>query len=141
MRIIPRLTHIALRVRNIETTAAFYKKYVGLDVVAQRREKKTRVAWLGNPEVKNDFVLVLLEMPYVNSIQPSYDHFGLDVPTREEVDRCAELARQDGILDFGPEDMGPVAHYLCLIRDPDGNGVEFSCGQEVGGALENNNDT
>ena len=136
MRTTPRLTHIALRVKNIEATAAFYKKYAGLEIVAQRKEHKTRVAWLGNPDVKEDFVIVALEMPYINSNQPSYDHFGLSLSSREDVDRVAEIARKEGILNFGPKNMGPVAMYLCLVRDPDGNAVEFSFGQEVENILE-----
>ncbi|HQH73168.1 MAG TPA: VOC family protein [bacterium] len=133
----PRLTHVALRVKNIERSAAFYKKYLGLEIITQRREHKTRVAWLGNPRVKEDFVVVLLEMPYEASPRPSYDHFGLDLPSREAVDEYAALAREEGILEFGPEAMGPVANYLCLIRDPDGNGIEFSHGQDIENVLEN----
>lgn len=132
-----RLTHIALRVKNIDATAAFYKKYAGLEIIAQRQDHKTRVAWLGNPTVKEDFVIVALELPYETTERPSYDHFGLSLPSREEVDRMAEIARRDGILFFGPKDMGPVAMYLCLVRDPDGNAVEFSYGQEVERMLEN----
>ncbi|MGC9327361.1 MAG: VOC family protein, partial [Candidatus Hinthialibacter sp.] len=41
MHITPRLTHIALRVKNIEASAAFYKKYAELEIVAQRQENKT----------------------------------------------------------------------------------------------------
>lgn len=140
MHVIPRLTHIALRVKNIESTADFYKKFAGLNIVAQRKENQTRVAWLGNPEVKEDFVIVLLEMPYQPSGQPSYDHFGLSLPSREDVDRVAEFARREGVLDFGPKDMGPVAMYLCLVRDPDGNAIEFSHGQEVENVLEKQNE-
>lgn len=132
-----RLTHIALRVKNIEATAAFYQKYAGMEIIAQRQENQTRVAWLGNPEVKDDFVIVALELPYQPNDRPSYDHFGLSVSSREEVDRMAEIARQDGVLFFGPKYMGPVAMYLCLARDPDGNAIEFSYGQEVERVLDN----
>ncbi|MBN2329814.1 MAG: VOC family protein [Candidatus Omnitrophica bacterium] len=136
MHITPQLTHIALRVKNIEAAVEFYKKYAELEVVAQRQDNKTRVAWLGNSDVKENFVIVLLEMPYSPTDQPSYDHFGLSLPSRKDVDRLAEIARREGVLDFGPKDMGPVAMYLCLVRDPDGNAIEFSCGQEVENVLE-----
>jgi len=132
---IPLLTHIALRVKNIEESAAFYKRYAQLELVAQRKENKTRVAWLGNPQVKNTFVIVLLEMPYHGSEQPSYDHLGLDVPTREEVNAVAAMAKQEGILSLEPQELGPVAGYLCMVRDPDGNQVEFSCGQMINPVL------
>lgn len=135
---LPKLTHIALRVKNIEISAAFYKKYADLDIVARREEDNTRVAWLGNPSVKERFVIVLLELPYQSSNQPSYDHLGLDVSSKDEVDRMAQIAREDGTLAFGPEYLGPVAGYLCLIRDPDGNNIEFSYEQEIDGALRSN---
>ncbi|MBI1390686.1 MAG: VOC family protein [bacterium] len=125
------LTHIAFCVKNIEDTAAFYKKYAGLDVVSQRKEHNTRVAWLGNPRVNDRLIIVLLEMPFQASEAPSFHHIGMQVDTAAEVDRLAGLARDEGILRMEPSDHGPVAGYLCIIRDPDGNGVEFSFGQEV----------
>jgi catechol 2,3-dioxygenase-like lactoylglutathione lyase family enzyme len=74
-------------------------------------------------------------LPYARSEQPSYDHLGLDVPSEAEVDRMAQMAQEDGTLVFGPENMGPVAGYLCLIEDPDGNRIEFSNNQPIDGAL------
>jgi catechol 2,3-dioxygenase-like lactoylglutathione lyase family enzyme len=140
MEYTPYMTHIALRVKNIEASAAFYKKYVNLDVVAARKEHTTRVAWLGNPQVKQTFVIVLLEMPYEQSRQPSFDHIGLDLRTRDKVDEMAAIAREDGTLALEPNYLGPVAGYLCMVRDPDGNMVEFSAGQDVGGTFHNENE-
>jgi catechol 2,3-dioxygenase-like lactoylglutathione lyase family enzyme len=131
----PKLTHIALRVKNIEASAAFYQKYACLEIVAQREENGTRVVWLGNSAVKDHFVIVLLEMDYSPCVQPSYDHFGLDVHSKEEVDRMAAMAKEEGCLSFGPETLGPVAGYLCLVCDPDGNQIEFSFNQEIDSAL------
>ena len=136
MEINPKLTHFALRVGNIEKSAVFYQKYAGLEIVAQRREHKTRVAWLGNPDVFGEMVVVLLELPYESCDRPSCDHFGLALPSNADVDRVANIAREEGVLAFGPKDMGPVAKYLCLILDPDGNRIEFSCGQEIEAVLE-----
>ncbi|MDP8242800.1 MAG: VOC family protein [Candidatus Hinthialibacter antarcticus] len=131
----PKLTHIGLCVENIETSAAFYKRYVDLDVISQRQENEMRVAWLGNPAVNSTFIIVLLEMEHQQSESPSFHHLGLQVESKEEVDAIAQTAKQDGILIEDPADHGPVAGYLCIVRDPDGNGVEFSYGQEVFKAL------
>lgn len=128
---LPIMTHIALRVKNIERTAAFYKKYADLDLISLRMETQTRVGWLGNPEINDSFIIVLLEMPYEHSHKTSYDHLGIDLTTRERVDAIADLAREEGILAYEPEDHGPVAGYLCMVYDPDGNHVEFSSGQHV----------
>ncbi len=141
MKELPRWTHIALRVINIERTAHFYKEYTGLELIHQRQENKTRVGWLGNPSVNHTQVIVLLEMPYEQCSQPSFDHIGLDLGSKEEVDQVADKARVDGILELEPEDHGPIAGYLCMVRDPDGNRVEFSYGQEVESVLENKSAT
>lgn len=131
----PLLTHIALRVRNIERSAAFYEKYAQLSLVSMRNEPDTRVGWLGNPRVKENFVIVLLEFPFEPSEHPRFDHLGLDLPTREQVDAVAEMARLEGILELEPKYHGPVVGYFCMIRDPDGNRVEFSHGQKIGQSL------
>ncbi|MGI6455850.1 MAG: VOC family protein [bacterium] len=127
------LTHIALRVKNIEKTVEFYKKYASLELISQRKEHSTRVAWLGNPEVNDSLIIVLLEMPYdsTQNLKTSFDHIGIDLYDKKRVDEVASLARKEGILCLEPDDHGPVAGYLCMVRDPDGNQVEFSCGQEV----------
>lgn len=127
----PKLTHIGLCVENIETSAAFYKKFADLDVISERKEHDMRVAWLGNPSVNNTFIIVLLEMGHQKCDSPSYHHLGLQFETQEEVDAIALKAKEKGILIEDAGDHGPVAGYLCVIRDPDGNGVEFSYGQEV----------
>jgi hypothetical protein len=31
-----------------------------------------------------------------------------------------------------PQDAGPIVGYFCIVRDPDGNWVEFSHGQSLG---------
>lgn len=127
----PKLTHIGLCVENIETTAAFYKQYADLELISERKEHDMRVAWLGNPSVNNTFIIVLLEMEHQKCDSPSYHHLGLQVETKAEVDAIALSAKENGILIEEAGEHGPVAGYLCVIRDPDGNGVEFSYGQEV----------
>lgn len=132
----PLLTHFALRSRNIDESVAFYKKYVGLDLISERKEHTTRVGWLGNPEVHEQFIIVLLEMEHDAEESTSFHHIGIDLCSREKVDEIANLAREEGILALEPDDHGPVAGYLCIIKDPDGNQVEFSSGQEVFEVLE-----
>ncbi len=127
----PKLTHIGLRVSNIEASAAFYKRFANLDIISERQENEMRVAWLGNPAVNDSFIIVLLEMKHGQPETPSFHHFGFQLDAKDQVDKIAQSAQQDDILIEEPADHGPVAGYLCVIRDPDGNGVEFSYGQEV----------
>ena len=52
--------------------------------------------------------------------------------TRDEVDQIAAMAEEEGILVLGPMYRNDVVGYICLIRDPDGNNVEFSVEQVLG---------
>lgn len=132
----PKLTHIALRVSNIDTSTSFYEEYTGLKQISLREEKEGRVAWLGNPEVKEQFIIVLLEFPFKGSEQPRFDHIGLDMPSRECVDEINQKAKDDDILFMEAKDHGNITGYFCIVKDPDGNLVEFSHGQKIDDALE-----
>jgi hypothetical protein len=37
----------------------------------------------------------------------------------------------EGLSMQGPPDAGPIVGYYCMLRDPDGNLVEFSHGQPI----------
>ena len=62
----------------------------------------------------------------------SISHLGISLSTRDEVDRIAETAKEEGILVLGPRYMNPVVGYICIVRDPDGNQLEFSVEQVLG---------
>jgi catechol 2,3-dioxygenase-like lactoylglutathione lyase family enzyme len=125
-------THVALQVRDMERTIAFYQRYCGMRVVKDRTDA-FRVVWVGWGEDPPRFVLVLLGKDYAANRQPEYQHLGLAVDSRAEVDELAARARADGrAVDWPPQDGGPVVGYFCGLRDPDGNMVEFSYGQRIG---------
>jgi lactoylglutathione lyase len=141
-------THIALPVRDLDEVLAFYAKYTTLALIHERYEEATglRSVWLANSRDKTEaaarFVLVLIcgSLPgqITGDIKEEYgfltsiSHLGISLNTREEVDHIAEMAKADGILVLGPRYMNPVVGYICLIRDPDGNQLEFSVEQELG---------
>ena len=62
----------------------------------------------------------------------SISHLGISLDSRDDVDRVAEMAREEGILVLGPMYRNPVVGYICLVRDPDGNNIEFSVEQVLG---------
>jgi lactoylglutathione lyase len=62
----------------------------------------------------------------------SISHLGISVESRAEVDRLAELAREDGCLLLGPMYRNEVVGYICVVTDPDGNNIEFSVEQVLG---------
>ena len=142
------LTHIALPVRDLDATMDFYRRYTTLEMIHERYEEETglRSVWLANTRDKTAeaarFVVVLicgsLPTKITGSIKEEYgflrsiSHLGISLNTRDEVDVIAAMAKEDGCLVLGPRYMNPVVGYICLIRDPDGNQVEFSVEQVLG---------
>ncbi len=149
------LTHIALPVRDLEATLAWYRKYTTLEVIHEREdpETKLRTAWLANPGDRTDsggdigvqaakFVIVLIagKLPtnITGDIKEEYgfltsiSHLGISLDTREDVDRIAAMAKEDGCLLLGPMYRNVVVGYICVVKDPDGNNVEFSVEQVLG---------
>ncbi len=141
-------THVALPVRDLDETLDFYRKYTTLELNHERTDPETglRSVWLANSRDRTDvaarFVLVLicgsLPSQVTGDIKEEYgfltsiSHLGISLSTREEVDRIAEMAKEDGILVLGPRYMNPVVGYICIVRDPDGNQLEFSVEQVLG---------
>lgn len=127
-----RMTHVAVRARDIDASIGFYARYAGLRVVHERADEGIRVTWLSDHTEDPDFVVVLLEMPHERVLEPAAtDHFGFDVDSREDVDRIAALAKSEGVLKYGPADGGPIVGYFVMVRDPSGNTCEFSHGQPI----------
>ena len=128
----PVLTHLALGVRDLERTIAFYRTHVGLYVVHDRTDGTMRVVWLAERETDPEFVIVLFEVRDERRSGPSpLQHLGFAVASRAEVDAAAAVARAEGILAVEPVYAGPVVGYFCIVLDPDGNQVEFSHGQPI----------
>ena len=131
----PKLTHVAIVVSNLEKTIDFYTRYCNLKVLGKRIDEKTghKVSWLGT-DFK--FVIVAIEgfgNPVQSALKPM-DHFGFSLESKDDVDKIAAIARNEGILESGPHYFDPVeiVGYICIVLDPDGNSVEFSYGQKLG---------
>lgn len=128
----PVLTHVALGVRDLERTIDFYRRHVRLHVVHDRHDGDARVVWLSERAEEPDFVLVLFEVHSSPGVAPStLMHLGFAVESRDQVDAAANAARDEDILMIPPHYAGPVVGYFCIVRDPDGNQVEFSYGQPI----------
>jgi catechol 2,3-dioxygenase-like lactoylglutathione lyase family enzyme len=127
-----RWTHITINCGNLERSIDFYTSFCGLKIVRDRRKEGRHNVWLG-PETKPGddplFVLVVVQ----DEVKARLDHFGFQCDSREEVDRIAELARQQNTLVAPPLDIGGVVGYFTMVRDPDGHLVEFTFGQPLKG--------
>ena len=128
----PRWTHITINCSDINASVEFYTLLCGLTIVRDRRIEGRHNVWLG-PATKPDedpvFVLVIVQ----DEVKALLDHFGFQCDSRAEVDRIAEIARQQNILVQPPLDVGGVVGYFTMVRDPDGHAVEFTFGQPLKG--------
>lgn len=124
------LTHVALPVRSLDASVAFYAKYANMRPVHRRRG----VVWISDRT--RPFAVVLIETS--SQIKPLLPmaHLGVGVASRAEVDRLCRDAREDECLLRAPEDSGPPVGYWGLIRDPDGHTLEIAHGQELGNTVE-----
>jgi catechol 2,3-dioxygenase-like lactoylglutathione lyase family enzyme len=136
MRIDHGLTHVALPVSDIEASLDFYRRFAEMAVVHHRRDDETgeQVVWLSDRT--RPFVIVLIEQDRPSGVLTGFSHLGIGCRSREEVDRRAQLARDEGRIVRGPFDSGPPVGYWAFITDPDGNNLELSHGQEVGITVE-----
>ncbi len=129
----PAFTHCALHVRDLDASIEFYRRYCGLEIVKEHGEGTGRTVWLASPGAEQTFVLVMLGGGHTRSQdKDDMTHYGFGVPTREDIDRIAEQAREEGCLHWEPRDYAPPTGYLCAVRDPTGYVIEFSHGQPLG---------
>jgi predicted lactoylglutathione lyase len=142
------LTHIALPVRDLDATLAFFAKYTTLVNIHERIDPESglRSVWLANQRDVTDeaarFVVVLIcgKLPtkVTGDIKEEYgflrsiSHLGISLNSRDEVDQTAAMAKEDGCLLLGPMYRNEVVGYICIVTDPDGNNIEFSVEQVLG---------
>ena len=81
------------------------------------------------------FVLVLVmfdaDAGRPQPLMRPFGHLGIELPTRADVDEIAERGRAAGCLEWEPTQLPFPVGYVCALRDPDGNVVEFSFDQGV----------
>lgn len=130
----PHLTHIALQVGDLDASVVFYEEFCGMHLSHQRMDEAMRVAWIAEPSHDDDFVFVLIERAGRRpQAEDDFGHLGFALESREAVDEIA--ARAGPRLAWPPRDHPFPTGYLCGVRDPDGNIVEFSYGQPLRPAL------
>jgi catechol 2,3-dioxygenase-like lactoylglutathione lyase family enzyme len=136
----PSWTHIALRVKDIDATIGWYERFTHLKLLHRGQDENGRNAWLGDDsQVDSPFVLVVGQFyegkdPFAPAQHPPlgpFAHVGIELPTRRMVDEVAAKAKAEGCLALGPLQMPKQIGYVCFVKDPDGNTVEFSYDQGV----------
>lgn len=140
-----RWTHMALRVEDIDATIAWYTDFTPLALIDRREDAMGYGAWLGMPgKTNNPFLMVLAQFfpdkdPFANApkatLQP-FAHIGIELPTKDAVDEVAAKGAAGDCLGMPPTMMPAPIGYITMLRDPDGNMVEFSWDQGVYATLQ-----
>lgn len=122
------LSHGTLESRDLDKSRDFYRGFLGLEVV--RTSKVSLMIRLGA-----DNTIAVVYTPRPKAEMPMLNHNGLDVETREEVDRCYEtvMAHKDkwGIKKVTkPVDQHGTRSFY--FTDPDDNWWEILCNPKGG---------
>ena len=125
-----RLDHLALACRDISKTVQFYQRYAEMEVIHDRHEHGVRVTWIRNRRDRNGLILVLIQgQTAIKTSKGPMNHLGFHVANGHDVDLVSKLADSEGCLVEPAKNGGEILGYYCIVRDPDGNLVEFSYGQ------------
>jgi catechol 2,3-dioxygenase-like lactoylglutathione lyase family enzyme len=133
----PRLTHLALRVADIEQSIEWYQRYTPLRELRRFADDYGVGVWLADPAEREPFVLVLSQFKSETdpfgyapaTVLGPYAHLGFELENRAAVDAVASQAEEEGILTYPATEMPSPIGYICFAEDPDGNTVEFSYDQ------------
>lgn len=126
-----RIDHIAIYVRDLEASKAYYEKYFGGKSNTQYHNSKTglktyfisfeggcRLEIMAKPDIQAAVTSEVIE--YIG-----YTHLAFSLRDRESVDSLTNLLRDDGYAVFsGPRVTGD-GYYESCVSDPDGNRVEI----------------
>jgi catechol 2,3-dioxygenase-like lactoylglutathione lyase family enzyme len=124
----------------MDATVSWFTEFTPLALIDRREDDMGYGAWLGmEGETNNPFILVLAQFfegsdPFADAppakLAP-FAHFGIEMPNKQDVDDIAAKAIDAGCLGMPPTMMPAPIGYICMLRDPDGNMVEFSWDQGV----------
>jgi catechol 2,3-dioxygenase-like lactoylglutathione lyase family enzyme len=109
------LSHGTLESTDLERSRAFYEGFLGLDVI--RTSPRSLMLRLGGPTT------IAVVKTANKTARTVYNHFGLDVTTRDEVDECYRVAVEQkekwGLNFFAPpRDLhGAYSFYFSDIDD------------------------
>ena len=116
------LSHGHATLRDVDESARFYREFLGLEVV--KTSRRTLVARLGSNTAivgvtLGEKGLRKAERPWLR-----HAHFGLDLPTADDVIEARELSLEHRAA-FGIQEIGHIARnddgYSFMLVDRDGN--------------------
>ncbi|MGB0111911.1 MAG: VOC family protein [Ilumatobacteraceae bacterium] len=137
---LPRWTHLALSVHDIDAMIEWYTTHTALELLDRREDDDGFGAWLGHADSPDaPFILVLAQ--FLEGHEPPsgatpspigpFSHLGFELAERADVDAMAATAEAGGWLVAPAVDLPAPIGYVCMVSDPDGNTIEFSHNQGV----------
>ncbi|WP_410056159.1 VOC family protein [Pseudomonas aeruginosa] len=136
------LSHVALVVRDLDKSIAFYQEFADLQVIHRRTAGGDieEVAWMADGS--RPFALVLVASTNLDDTPLGpFGHIGIACAKPGDVSRRAAEAERRGILRSAPRNDGPPVGLWTYISDPDGNTLELSFGQEIAFSIASGHDT
>jgi len=127
-------------VADIDASIDWYTRFTPLELLDRRQDELGFGAWLGQPDsADRPFVLVLAQFlpatdpfrEHPQEVLAPFAHLGIELPEHADIDAIAARAERSGCLAMAPREMPVPIGYICMLRDPDGNMVEFSYDQGV----------
>jgi catechol 2,3-dioxygenase-like lactoylglutathione lyase family enzyme len=132
-----RWTHIALPCVDMDKTIDWYERFTPLELLDRREDELGQGAWMGHPDQGDKpFILVLVSFNKDRDKGPQpimspFAHIGMEMTSRAEVEEIARRGEAEGCLAWPPTDLPAPVGYVCALKDPDGNMIEFSHNQGV----------
>jgi lactoylglutathione lyase len=118
------ITHLALRVEDMEASLEFYCDVLGLEK-AFELEDDTGAPWIVYVKLTEGQFIELFygEKGAKRITSPlGFEHLCLEV---EDIEKIADRLRDQGVtLDVEPQ-QGKDGNYQCWAQDPDGTPIEF----------------
>jgi catechol 2,3-dioxygenase-like lactoylglutathione lyase family enzyme len=125
-------SHVALPVADLDRSIAFYQRWAGMQVVDVLEDPDTGARAARLSDHTRPFAIALVQARHhVEHPLAGIAHLGVGCRSREEVDRLAAAAREEGCLHKGPVDSGFPLGYWAFLVDPDGHQLELSHGQNA----------
>jgi catechol 2,3-dioxygenase len=122
------IAEIVLNVRDLEKSLQFYHKLLGLEIIGRPGPVFLRA---GGPAVTVPQMIVLVPMPPTTArfLPPSHlHHLALELDPADFDAQEATLQAKGYAIRYGQHPVIPSR--TMYVDDPDGNEVEFICGQE-----------
>ena len=129
-------THRAA-VHRLDKTIDWYERFTPLQLLDRREDADGQGAWLGHPDSGDSRSSSFWSASFRDQdkgpqpIMAPFAHIGMEVHQPRRGRRHRRRGEAEGCLAWPPTDMPAPIGYICALKDPDGNMIEFSHNQGV----------